>query len=290
MMIRKAIIPAAGLGTRMLPATKAIPKELLTIVDKPVIQYVVEEAIASGITDILIVISKNKIALQNHFAKEFPNEDFYIEKGKVEVLEKLRSIGGDCKIEYTEQEALDGLGDAIYYGKNFADNEPFAVLLGDTICESESGMPVLAQLINCYDQFKSAVTAIEKVPIENVNRYGIMGGDTIEKGLYKVNHWVEKPSPDLAPSQLAIASRYIFTPEIFQCLENIGRGFNNEVQLTDAMRTLLETQDMYGLVFDGRRFDVGNPLDFIKTNIHFGMNNAEYGKELRDWLAATLNS
>ena len=289
MMIRKAIIPAAGLGTRMLPATKAIPKELLTIVDKPVIQYVVEEAIASGITDILIVISKNKTALQNHFAKEFPNEDFYTAKGKIGVLGKLRAIGGNCKIEYIEQEELEGLGDAIYYGKAFVDNEPFAVLLGDTICESENGAPVLRQLINCYDQFKAAVTAIEKVPIENVNRYGIMGGETIEKGLYKVNHWVEKPSPDLAPSQLAIASRYIFTPEIFHCLENIGRGFNNEVQLTDAMSVLLETQDMYGLEFEGKRFDVGNPLDFIKTNIHFGMNNAEYGEELRAWLAATLN-
>lgn len=283
-MIKKAIIPAAGLGTRMLPATKAIPKELLTIVDKPVIQYVVEEAIYSGITEILIVISKNKTALQNHFAKEFPNKEFYRKKGKNDVLNKLSSIGAHCKIEYIEQEELDGLGDAIYYGKSFANNEPFAVLLGDTICESKNGIPVLRQLINSYDQYQAAVTAIEKVPIENVDRYGIMGGKAIEKGLYKVNHWVEKPTSDLAPSQLAIASRYIFTPEIFQCLENTGRGFNNEVQLTDAMRSLLETQNMYGLEFEGQRFDVGNPLDFIKTNIHFGKNNANFGKELKDWL------
>lgn len=284
-MIRKAIIPAAGLGTRMLPATKAIPKELLTIVNKPVIQYVVEEAIASGITEILIVISKNKTALQDHFAKDFPNEDFYASKGKNEVLEKLKAIGGECKIAYIEQQELNGLGDAISHGKAFVADEPFAVLLGDTICESEQTTPVLGQLINCYNRFKASVTAIEEVPITNVNRYGIMGGESIEKGLYKVNQWVEKPAPELAPSQLAIASRYVFTSAIFHSLENIERGLNNELQLTDAMRLLLETQNMYGLEIKGKRFDVGNPLDFIKTNIHFGMNDAAFGKELSAWLA-----
>lgn len=289
-MIRKAIIPAAGLGTRMLPATKAIPKELLTIVNKPVIQYVVEEAISSGITEILIVISKNKTALQDHFAEGFPNEAFYAEKGRNDVLEKLKAIGGECKIKYIEQQELNGLGDAIYHGKSFVDHEPFAVLLGDTICESDQTNPVLGQLISCYNHLKSSITAIEEVPITHVSRYGIMGGEAIKKGLYKVNQWVEKPAPELAPSQLAIASRYVFTPAIFHSLENIEKGLNNELQLTDAMRMLLETENMYGLEVEGKRFDVGNPLDFIKTNIHFGMNDAVFGKELSAWLAARLKS
>lgn len=284
-MIRKAIIPAAGLGTRMLPATKAVPKELLTVVNKPVIQYVVEEAIASGITDILMVISKNKTALQDHFAKEFPNEAFYASKGKTEVLEKLKAIGGDCNIQYIEQEKLNGLGDAIYHGKAFVGDEPFAVLLGDTISESETDRPILGQLIDCYSRLEASVTAIEQVPIENVGRYGIMGGEAIEKGIYKVNQWVEKPAPDLAPSQLAIASRYVFTPAIFHSLDNIEKGLNNELQLTDAMRLLLATETMYGLEINGQRFDVGNPLDFIKTNIHFGMKDKGFGDELRAWLA-----
>lgn len=289
-MIKKAIIPVAGLGTRMLPATKAIPKELLTIVNKPVIQYVVEEAIASGITDILMVISKNKTALQDHFAKEFPNEDFYQEKGKNNVLKKLKTIGAECNIQYIEQKELNGLGDAIYHGKAFVGDEAFAVLLGDTICESEQENSVLGQLIGHFHRFRSSVTAIEEVPIENVNRYGIMGGEAIEKGVYKVSNWVEKPECELAPSQLAIASRYIFTPAIFHSLGNIEKGFNNELQLTDAMKLLLESEDMYGLQVEGKRFDVGNPLDFIKTNIHFGLNDRVFGDELSTWLAEKLKN
>lgn len=289
-MIRKAIIPAAGLGTRMLPATKAVPKELLTVVDKPVIQYVVEEAIESGITDILIIISKNKTALQDHFASNFPNEAFYASKGKVEVIAKLKGIGSGCKIEYIEQEELSGLGDAINHGKAFVGNEPFAVLLGDTISESEDASPILRQLIDCYNRFEASVTAIEQVAAEKVNRYGIMGGKLVEKGVYQVNEWIEKPSPETAPSQLAIASRYVFTPGVFQSLEQIEKGLNNELQLTDAMRLLLASEKMYGLEIRGQRFDVGNPLDFIKTNIHFGLENPAFAKDLRDWLAETLRN
>ncbi|MCL4152858.1 UNVERIFIED_CONTAM: hypothetical protein GTU68_046903 [Idotea baltica] len=218
-MIRKAIIPAAGLGTRMLPATKAVPKEMLTIVDKPVIQYVVEEAMASGITDILIITSKGKGAMRDHFAKDFPNADYYRAKGKVEVLEKLEAISGDCKIEFIEQFDLNGLGGAIALGKEFVGDDPFAVLLGDTICDFEKGKPVLGQLIEIYNQFGSAVTAIEEVPQSMVNRYGIMAGEALSEGLYQVSQWVEKPHPEQAPSCLAIAARYIFTPTIFQCLE-----------------------------------------------------------------------
>lgn len=288
-MIKKAIIPAAGLGTRMLPATKAIPKELLTIVNKPVIQYVVEEAMESGISEILIVISRNKTALQDHFAKSFPNENFYSQKGKDEVLQQLKGISGDCKIEYIEQHELNGLGDAIHHGKAFAGIEPFAVLLGDTICESNTQQPILAQLLDCYRQYGKSVTAIEKVPLENVSRYGIMGGESVENGIYQVNEWVEKPKPEVAPSQLAIASRYVFTPAIFPALEQIGRGINNELQLTDAMKLLLQTETMYGLQLNGRRFDVGNPQDFLKTNIHFGLKNKEFGEEFKEWLKGVVS-
>lgn len=283
-MLRKAIIPAAGLGTRMLPATKAVPKEMLTIVDKPVIQYVVEEAIQSGIDHILIITSKGKDSMRDHFSRDFPNADFYREKGKTEVLEKLETIHGDCKIEFMEQSDLNGLGGAIYLGKDFAGDEPFAVLLGDTICDFEEENPVLGQLIDVYNQFESSVTAIEEVPVEYVSRYGIMGGKALTDGIYKVDQWVEKPERHLAPSRLAIAARYVFTPAIFQCLENTGKGLNNELQITDAMQSLLNTEDMHGLQFKGRRFDVGNPLGFIKTNLHFGLREEKTGEELRDWL------
>ncbi|MCE7992376.1 MAG: UTP--glucose-1-phosphate uridylyltransferase [Roseivirga sp.] len=282
-MVRKAIIPAAGLGTRMLPATKAVPKEMLTIVDKPVIQYVVEEAIDSGIAHILVITSKGKNSMRDHFSKDFPNAAYYREKGKTEVLERLETIG-HCKIEFIEQSDLNGLGGAIYLGKDFIGDEPFAVLLGDTICDFEDRNPVLGQLIDVYNQFKSSVTAIEEVPADYVNRYGIMGGDALSDGIYKVSQWVEKPEPELAPSRLAIAARYVFTPAIFQCLEKTTKGRNNELQVTDAMHNLLNAEDMYGLQFKGTRFDVGNPLGFIKTNLHFGLKEAKMGEELRDWL------
>lgn len=270
-MVKKAIIPAAGLGTRMLPATKAVPKEMLTIVDKPVIQYVVEEAIASGITDVLIVTSKGKESMQHHFAKDFPNADYYRAKGKTKVLERLEAVGGGCQISYIEQSDLNGLGGAIALGKDFVGNDPFAVLLGDCICDHDRETPVLGQLINVYQQFKSSVTAIEEVPRALVNRYGIMSGETVSDRLYKVNQWVEKPQPDIAPSCFAIAARYVFTPTIFQCLESTPKGLNNEIQITDAMQSLLKSERMYGFQFEGKRFDVGNPLGFIKTNLHFGM-------------------
>jgi len=278
-MVKKAIIPAAGLGTRMLPATKSVPKEMLTIVDKPVIQYVVEEAIESGITEILIITSRGKDSMRDHFAKDFINADYYRAKGKTEVLQSLEGIGAGCRIEFLEQTDLNGLGGAIYLGKEFVGDDPFAVLLGDTICDFESGKPVLGQLIDVYNQYKNAVTAIEEVPLDKVSRYGIMGGASLSEGLYKVKQWVEKPQPDQAPSRLAIAARYVFTPTIFQCLETTGKGLNNELQVTDAMQALLTLEDMYGLQFQGQRFDVGNPLGFIKTNLHFGQKHAAFGNE-----------
>jgi UTP--glucose-1-phosphate uridylyltransferase len=278
MKVKKAIIPAAGLGTRMLPATKSVPKEMLTIVDQPVIQYIVEEAIASGISEILIIISKGKKAIQDHFSPDFINADYYEQKGKHEVLEHLKGLAGACKISYVEQEELKGLGDAVYCGKEFVGQEPFAVLLGDAICESNIETPVLGQLIDVYQTHDASVVAVQEVLAEKVSRYGIMDGDAVNATAFKVNKWVEKPAVDQAPSRLAIAARYVFTPAIFNCLENTSIGYGNEIQLTDAMHQLLETEDTYAVKFEGQRFDVGNPVDFVKANMHFVSRHPEFGK------------
>ena len=285
-MVKKAIIPAAGLGTRMLPATKSVPKEMLTIVDKPVIQYVVEEAIESGITEILIITSRGKDSMRDHLSPDFINADYYEAKGKKDTLQSLKSIGSGCRIEFLEQTELSGLGAAVYLGKDFVGDDPFAVLLGDTIFDFDTGNPVLAQLIKTYKQFSGSVTAIEKVPLERVSRYGIMDGSLVSDDLYKVNQWVEKPQPDQAPSQLAIAARYVFTPTIFDCLEHTEKGLNAEVQITDAMHSLLAREDMYGLQVQGQRFDIGNPLGFIQTNLHFGIKHADIGNDLEKILGS----
>ena len=282
MMIRKAIIPAAGLGTRMLPATKAIPKELLTIVDKPVIQYVVEEAIASGITDILIVISKNKTALQNHFAKEFPNEDFYTAKGKVEVLEKLRAIGGNCKIEYIEQEELEGLGDAIYYGKAFVDNEPFAVLLADDFCVHDDGAGVLKQMVALYEKHQCSIVAIEEIPRDQTENYGVVAGKEIDEGIYQIEAMVEKPKPEDAPSNLAIIGRYILTPDIFQIIRDTPPGRGGEVQITDAIATQAKNGKVLAYKFKGNRFDCGRIDGFVQATNYVYENYYSQGGNYPD--------
>ena len=284
-MVKKAIIPAAGLGTRMLPATKSVPKEMLTIVDKPVIQYVVEEAIESGITEILIITSRGKDSMRDHLSPDFINADYYEAKGKKDTLQSLKSIGAGCRIEFLEQTDLNGLGAAVYLGKDFVGDDPFAVLLGDTIFDFDKGNPVLAQLIKAYRQYSASVTAIEEVPLERVSRYGIMDGKQVSESTYKVNQWVEKPQPDQAPSQLAIAARYVFTPTIFDCLEHTEKGLNAEVQITDAMHSLLEKEDMYGLQIQGQRFDIGNPLGFIQTNLHFGLRHTGLAEGLEKLLS-----
>lgn len=285
MKVRKAVIPAAGLGTRMLPATKSQPKEMLTIVDKPVIQYVVEDAVRSGIRDILIVIGKGKDAIKHHFDKDFENSYYLEKKGKLKELEELRKISSLANIQFTLQKELNGLGDAVRYGAEFVGKEPFAVLLGDTILEPKSEQSVLAQLIDVFNTHGSSVIALEEVPTSLVSRYGIMGGKQIGRSsLYEVDQWIEKPQKDQAPSNLAIAGRYLFTPEIFKMLNKTTPGLNNEVQLTDAMRSLLLEQKMYGLRFEGKRYDIGNKLDFIKTNLLFGLHDDILGEELRIWL------
>lgn len=281
-MIKKAVIPAAGYGTRFLPITKSQPKEMIPIVDTPVIQYVVEEAVNSGITDILMIIGKGKRAIEEHFDRSPLLEESLIEKKNFEMLEKIRNISRLANIHFVWQKEMNGLGDAIKYARYHVGDEPFAVLLGDTLVQSD--IPVTQQLISVYERYGGSVVALEEVKPEMVHRYGIIDGNKLEDKILIANDWIEKPNSNEAPSNLAIASRYIFTPEIFNHLDKTIPGKNNEIQLTDAMRTLVKNQAMYGLIFDGKRYDIGNKMGFLKTNIIYGLQDAEIGDELKKWL------
>lgn len=285
MKVRKAIIPAAGLGTRMLPATKALPKEMLPIVDKPVIQYVVEEAVNAGITDILIVVGKGKRAIEEHFYRDLEKEILLKGKGKTALADSLREIADLANIHFVWQQEQNGLGDAIRYGKQHVGDEPFAVLLGDSIIESYNNTPVLKQMVEQFEKNQSSIVAVTEVPREIVNRYGVMSGEkTDTSNVFKVNDWVEKPAIEDAPSNLVVSGLYILTAKIFELLEDLPRGIGNEIQLTDAMRLLLKTEEMYAYHYDGKRYDIGNKLDFIKTNLLFGLRDENMKEDLREWL------
>jgi UTP--glucose-1-phosphate uridylyltransferase len=282
-MIKKAVIPAAGWGTRFLPITKNQPKEMIPIVDTPVIQYVVEEAVNSGITDILMIIGKGKRAIEEHFDRSPLLEAVLAEKERWGELEKLVKISNLANIHFVWQKEMNGLGDAIRYARDHIGNEPFAVLLGDTLISSK-GKPITKQLIDVYERYHGSVVALEEVPLEKVNRYGIIEGKIMDERIYLAHDFIEKPSIEKAPSNLAIASRYIFTPDIFDYLDKTPKGINNEIQLTDAMRMMVKEKAVYGLQFDGVRYDIGNKLDFIKTNLIYGLEHEEIGTKLREWL------
>ena len=288
--IRKAVIPAAGFGTRFLPFTKAVPKELIPLVDKPVIQYVVEEAAAAGIDQILIITSNGKNAIQDHFNRAFELESRLEATKKQELLEELRSISRLADIHYIHQQELNGLGDAVRCAKSFVGNDPFAVLLGDTVLDSATETPVTGQLVAAFETFESPVTALETVPMERVSRYGVVDGECIGEGLYKVNGWVEKPAPEEAPSNLVIASRYIFTPDIMAALERTPRGKGNEIQLTDAMRLLLSRRAMYGRVIAGKRYDLGNKLGFLTGTVEFGLRRPEFREAFAAYLKEVVKN
>ncbi|MCW8848786.1 MAG: UTP--glucose-1-phosphate uridylyltransferase GalU, partial [Melioribacteraceae bacterium] len=249
-MIKKAVIPAAGLGTRFLPATKAQPKEMLPIIDTPTIQYVVQEAVDSGIEDILIITGKGKRSIEDHFDRNFELENA-LEGKNNSAFNEIRNISDMAKIHYIRQKELNGLGDAIYHAKHHVGNEPFAVLLGDTVVRST--IPVTQQLIDIYEQYKQIVVGVEQVPKEKVHRYGIVGGQKINESLYQLNEMIEKPSAEEAPSNLAVAGRYILTPDIFKALEETKAGKNDEIQLTDAMRIFLSRGSVYSYTFEGKR-------------------------------------
>jgi UTP--glucose-1-phosphate uridylyltransferase len=288
-MIKKAIIPAAGFGTRFLPATKSQPKEMLPIVDTPTIQHVVEEAAESGITDILMVIGKGKRSIEEHFDRNYELEMQLSEKDKEEELKAIKRITDLANIHFIWQKELNGLGDAVRYGRFHVNNEPFAVLLGDTLIESKNNIPVTRQLIEVYKEYQKSVVALEEVDPAVVSRYGVIDGELLKNHVYAVNDFVEKPAVGKAPSNLAIASRYIFTPEIFDYIDRVQPGVNNEIQLTDAMHLMVLDHAMYGLKFDGVRHDIGNKLDFLKTNVIYGLKREDFGEEFRSWLKEFIN-
>ncbi|MES2622399.1 MAG: UTP--glucose-1-phosphate uridylyltransferase GalU [Bacteroidota bacterium] len=280
--ITKAVIPAAGFGTRLLPATKAQPKEMLVVVDKPIIQYVIEEAVQSGITDVLIIISDGKEVLREHFTPDEALEKLLEQKGKNEELEAIRSLNHLAKIHLVYQHEQKGLGHAILCGEEFVNGEPFAVLLGDTIIESEQ--PLTKQLSDVFEIQQNTVIALQEVPLNIAHRYGVFVGDKVGERLYKGKEVVEKPAKDKIPSNLVFTGRYVLTAGIFDMLRKTLPGVNNEIQLTDAIRLLMKEQEVYGLLFDGMRYDVGNKLDFIKTNLLLGLKRKDIGDELRKWL------
>ncbi|RDY23302.1 UTP--glucose-1-phosphate uridylyltransferase [Romboutsia maritimum] len=282
MTVKKAIIPAAGLGTRFLPATKSQPKEMLPIVDKPTLQYIIEEAINSGIEEILIITGRNKKSIEDHFDKSVELELELEQKGKTEMLEMVRDISNMVNIHYIRQKEPKGLGHAIYCAKSFIGNEPFAVLLGDDIVDSQT--PCLKQLINAYDEYKTSILGVQEVAKEDTCKYGILDVKHIEDKVYKVKDMIEKPAVEEAPSNIAILGRYIITPEIFNILENQEPGKGGEIQLTDALKTLGEREAIYAYNFEGRRYDVGDKLGFLEATIDFALKRDELKNELMEYM------
>lgn len=271
--IKKAIIPAAGLGTRFLPATKAQPKEMLPIVDKPTLQYIIEEAIASGIEEILIVTGRSKKSIEDHFDRSIELELELEKKGKNDMLKLVRDISNMVNIHYIRQKEPNGLGHAIYCAKSFIGDEPFAVLLGDDIVDSKT--PCLKQLIDCYNEYHTTILGVQEVPDTEVNKYGIIDSKYIEDNVYKIKDMIEKPNLNEAPSNIAVLGRYILTPSIFDILKTQQPGKGGEIQLTDALRTLVKSEAIYAYTFEGKRYDVGDKLGFLEATVDFALKNPE---------------
>lgn len=285
--IRKAIIPAAGLGTRFLPATKAQPKEMLPIVDKPTIQYIVEEAIKSGIEDIIIVTGRNKRAIEDHFDRSMELEAFLEKKAKDELLDLVQDIAQMADIYYVRQKEALGLGHAIYSARKFIGNEPFAVLLGDDVIYSE--VPALRQMMTHYERYGASMVGVQKVPLEDTSKYGIVDGEKFGDRLYRAKNMVEKPSSEDAPSpHLAIMGRYILNPEIFGILGVLPPGKGGEIQLTDGIMELSLHQEILAYEFEGRRYDVGDKLGFVEATIDYALRRGDLSEGLMNYLRATV--
>ncbi|MBP9663619.1 MAG: UTP--glucose-1-phosphate uridylyltransferase GalU [Pyrinomonadaceae bacterium] len=280
--IRKAVFPAAGLGTRFLPATKASPKEMLPLVDKPLIQYSVEEAVASGIESILIVTGRDKTAIEDHFDISFEMEQMLRERGKDELFEQVRAVSEMARISYTRQKQALGLGHAIYQAKDFAGSEPFAALLADDIVDSE--IPALKQMIDVYEKYDAPVIATMQVAGEAISRFGVIDAEEVEPNVFRIRDMVEKPPFAEAPSDLAIIGRYIFTSEIFDAIEQTKPGSGGEIQITDAMRILLKERPFYALRLDGTRHDAGDKLGFLIATVEFALKRDDLGSDFREYL------
>lgn len=288
MKIRKAIIPAAGLGTRFLPATKAQPKEMLPIVDKPTIQFIVEEAVESGIEDIIIVTGRSKRSIEDHFDKSIELELELQKKGKEDLLELTRSVSDLANIHYIRQKEPKGLGHAILTARNFIGNEPFAVLLGDDIIVSEK--PCLKQMIEVFNEYNTSILGVQQVPYEDVIKYGIIKGKNIRDRIYEVSDMVEKPKREEAPSNVAILGRYIITPTIFDFLEKQEVGAEGEIQLTDALKNLCKVEDIFAYDFIGKRYDVGNKMGFLQATVEFALRRDDLREEFLEYLNYILNN
>ena len=282
MTVKIAIIPVAGLGTRFLPATKSQPKEMLPIVDKPTLQYIIEEAIESGIEEILIITGRNKKSIEDHFDKSVELELELEQKGKKEMLEMVRDISNMVNIHYIRQKEPKGLGHAIHCAKSFIGDEPFAVLLGDDIVDADT--PCLKQLINTYDEYKTTILGVQEVAKEDTDKYGILDVKHIEDRVYKVKDMVEKPSVESAPSNIAILGRYIINPSIFEILENQKPGKGGEIQLTDALKTLSTQEAIYAYNFEGRRYDVGDKFGFLEATIDFALKRDGLREDLLNYM------
>jgi UTP--glucose-1-phosphate uridylyltransferase len=282
--IRKAVFPAAGLGTRFLPATKAQPKEMLPLVDKPIIQYVIEEAVAAGLTNIIIVTGRGKNAIEDHFDVSYELERLLQERGKLDLLEQVRAISNMITVSYVRQGETLGLGHAVLMAKDLVGDEPFAVMLGDDIIDS--AVPCMKQMIEVFERHQGPVIAVQKVPREDISAYGVIAGEPEgESGrVYRIREMVEKPAADEAPSDLAIIGRYILTPDIFAALERTPRDPNGEVQLTNGLRALRDQRPVYGYRFEGTRHDAGNKLGFLKATVEFALKRPDLGGPFREYL------
>ncbi len=280
--IRKAIFPVAGFGTRFLPATKAQPKEMLPIVDKPVIQYLVEEAVAAGITDIVMVTGRGKRAIEDHFDTSFELEQTLVEKDKHDLLEEVRKISKLANFIYVRQPQPLGDGHAILCARNVIGNEPCAVLFGDDVIDGK--VPAIKQLMDIYQETGCSVIGLKEVPPEDISNYGVIGGRCVENGLYEVEQLVEKPQPTDAPSNLAIIGKYIITPEVFDCIERGGRSAGGEQRLIDGFEVLLKRQRIYGKILDGKRYDTGQKIGLITATIDYALKRPDLGPELKRYL------
>ncbi len=285
--VRKAVFPAAGLGTRFLPATKAQPKEMLPLVDKPLIQYGVEEAMHSGIQNIIIVTGRGKSSIEDHFDVSFELEQLLESKNKTEMLSMVRAISDMIDVSYVRQKEALGLGHAVLRAKELVGHEPFAVVLSDDIISSAT--PCIRQLLDVYEFYGASVLALMEVPKDQISAYGVVDAELVsdngrENRLYRIRNMVEKPKPEDAPSNLAIIGRYILTPEIFRCIESIEPGSGGEIQLTDALKYMLRNRPIYGLKFEGTRYDAGDKLGFLRATVEFALNRHDLGKPFRDYL------
>ena len=280
--VRKAVFPAAGLGTRFLPATKASPKEMLPLVDKPLIQYVVEEAVASGIESVIIVTGRGKASIEDHFDVSFELEKLLQERGKQEELKAMRAISEMARVSYVRQREALGLGHAVLQARDLVGDEPFAVMLSDDIIDSET--PALRQLLDVYEKYDAPVVAVFEVEGEAISRFGVIAGEEVEEGVYKIKDMVEKPAQSEAPSNLAIIGRYILTPDIFDEIEKTTPGAIGEIQITDAMRSLLKKRPFYAVRFKGTRYDAGDKLGFLIATVEFALKHEDLAPEFREYL------